>query len=438
MLIYTPNITARIRYILDYFNEKLLWQAELTDDAEYFASYKNQKLNYSDERIDAAELYIKPAGLLHETGLRKQFIECFDWKNVKAFYKADDDFGFDIFSASFYLITRYEEYLEHEPDEYGRYAHWNSLAWKEGFLQKPLIDTWLLHFVEVLKSKFSDFKLQTSNFKFLPTYNIDIAWSYKHKGLWRSIAASIKNTKSISHRIKVMQGKEKDPFDSYEWMNELHKQHELKPVYFFLLAEENSRYDKNILPKQKALQQLVYSTAQQYSIGLHPSTKSNVIKEMLLKEKQSLETISKQTIKLTRHHYILFHLPHSYRELINAGFTDDYSMGYGTVNGFRASTSHSYLWYDLEKEESTALRIHPYAYMEANSFYELHQSAQEALAEMLQLCNEVKKVNGTFISIYHNHFLGTDEMFKGWKEMYEEFVNEIAPVVELKSQEDYL
>ena len=100
-------------------------------------------------------------------------------------------------------------------------------------------------------------------------------------------------------------------------------------------------------------------------------------------------------------------------------------MGYGTVNGFRASTSHAYLWYDLEREESTSLRIHPFAYMEANSFYELRHSPEEALAEAKQLADEVKKVGGTFTTIFHNHMLGTDPMFNGWKEMYENFVAEV-------------
>jgi hypothetical protein len=100
-------------------------------------------------------------------------------------------------------------------------------------------------------------------------------------------------------------------------------------------------------------------------------------------------------------------------------------MGYGTVNGFRASTSSSFLWYDLEKEETTALRVHPFAYMEANSFYELHQSPEEALKEMQQLCTAVQKVNGTFITIFHNHMLATEPMFKGWREMYGKFVAEV-------------
>lgn len=429
MLVYTPHITSRIEYILQYFNERLFIAAEVTDDIETYRSYKEARLNYSPERIDAGELYIQPAGLLHQHDLRKQYIECFEWKEVKAFYKTEDDLGFDLFSAVFYLITRYEEYLEHEPDEYGRYAHWNSLAWKEGFLNKPLIDIWLLKFRQELNSKFTNLKLQTSNFEFLPTYDIDIAWSYKYKGFIRSLAASVSKPSSIVKRIKVIAGKEKDPYDSYDWLKQLHDQNNLQPIYFFLVAAENSEYDKNISPKKKALQLLIQSTAKGAIIALHPSTQSNTNKELLAKEKNILQLISGKLIAATRHHYILFHLPHSYRELIAAGFTDDYSMGYGTVNGFRASVSNSFLWYDLEKEETTSLRIHPYCYMEANSFYELHQSSAEALEEMKLLADEVKKVNGTFISIFHNHMLGTDQLFKGWREMYEEFVSEVSESV---------
>lgn len=426
MLVYTEHITPRIAYILQYFNEKLLIDAQLTDDVELYRSSTEAKINYSTERIDADELLIHPAGLLHQSAIKKQAIECFDWNNVRAFFKTEDDLGFDLFSAVFYLLTRYEEYMEHEPDEYGRYAHWNSLAWKEEFLNKPLIDIWLLKFKQVLETKYTTIKLQTTNFEFLPTYDIDIAWSYKNKGLWRNVAASIKHPSTIPQRLSVLFGNGKDPYDSYDWLQKLHEQYELQPIYFFLVAAENSAYDKNISPRKKAMLQLTREISKQGIIALHPSTESNVNKELLLQEKNRLQLISNKVITATRHHYILMHLPHSYRELIAGGFTDDYSMGYGTVNGFRASTSHSFLWYDLEKEQSTSLRIHPFAYMEANSFYELNQSPSEALEEAKQLAEEVKHVNGTFISIFHNHFLGTDTMFKGWKEMYEELVNEIT------------
>lgn len=425
MLVYTPHITPRFEYILQYFNEKLFVDATATDNLDDYKSSDDVKLNYSDERIDKDELFIQQTGLLQQQTISKQFIECFEWKEVKAFFKTNDDLGFDLFSAVFYLLSRYEEYMEHEPDEYGRYAHWNSLAWKEGFLNKPMIDVWIFELKKQLTVKFPTFNFQLSTFNFLPTYDIDIAWSFKHKGFLRSIAASVKNPSTIFQRIKVAQGKIKDPFDCYDWLQQLHETNKLHPLYFFPVAEKKAVLDKNISPDSIALKQLIKWVKQDAEVGLHPSVNSHTEKENLLKEKSTLQQIIQQPVTKSRYHYLLFHLPHSYRELMAAGITDDYSMGYGTINGFRASTSNSFLWFDLEKEETTSLRIHPFAFMEANNFYEMHHTAEEAHAELKQLITEVKKVNGTFITIFHNHFLGTDKMFTGWREMYEEFISEL-------------
>lgn len=425
MLVYTPHITSRISYIVQLLHERWQIEAAVTDDKELFQQSNDVKLVYADERIDATSFFIQSTGLLQQHDIRKQRINCFEWEGVKVFFQTDDDLGFDLFSAVFYLITRYEEYLEYEPDEYGRYAHWNALAWKEGFLHQPLIDCWLLKFEEKLKQRFSLLTTHHSPFSFLPTYDIDIAWSYKYKGLLKTIGALLKHPSTIGKRLEVLRGKEKDPYDSYTWLQQLHEQYQLQPIYFFLLAKRNSEYDKNISPKKNALQQLIRTTVAASTIALHPSTQSTTNELLLKEEKETLQHITRTAITATRNHYIQFHLPHSYRTLIAHGFTNEYSMGYGTVNGFRASTSNSFFWYDLEKEETTALRVHPFAYMEANSFYELHHSPNEALTEMKQLCAEVQKVNGTFISIFHNHMLGTEPMFNAWREMYENFIAEV-------------
>lgn len=422
MLVFSHHITPRLQYIIDYFNEKLGLNAVVTNDEQLYKAHHSEKINYSAERIADVELFVQPVGLLLEDEIKKHKIECFEWNNTIAFFQTNDDVGFDLFSAVFYCISRYEEYLEHEPDEYGRYAHWNSLAWKNDFLMKPVVDIWLKEFGKLLQSKFHAFTIYQSPFTFIPTYDIDIAWSYKHKGFWRNIAASVKHPSTIAERLKVIRGNKQDPFDCYDWLNQLHQTHELSPVYFFLVAEERGKLDKNISPKQKALQQLIVQTKQLAEVGLHPSVHSNTAKECLLKEKNSLQQIIRQPVTKSRHHFLHLHVPHSYRELIAAGITDDYTMGYGTINGFRASTSNSFLWYDLENEKATQLYIHPFAMMEANSFYELKQSPEEALKELLELKEEIQKVNGTLITVFHNHFFGTDPVFAGWREMYEQFV----------------
>ncbi len=404
---------------------------ELTIDSDKFRSYAGPKINYSNSKITDDEFYIQNHKLLFEENIQNQVIDCFTAYDNKAFFKTQpSDFPFDIFAASFYLLSRYEEYLPHEKDMYGRYGCENSIALREGFLHLPLINLWVKDFAEYLNQKFPAINYQLQAFSFLPTYDIDIAYSYKHKGLIRNIGGFLRSP-SIE-RLQVLTGKIKDPFDCYEYLQQLHLKFNLKPIYFFLVAAKNGQYDKNILPHSDAMWGLIGLHAKKDKIGLHPSWQSGDNRSLLKKEKEQLEamadigqaTLSGQT-SISRQHYIRFNLPEGYQRLIAAGITDDYSMGYGSTNGFRASVASSFFWYDLEKDQQTVLRIHPFCFMDANAYYEQRQKPDVSLKELQHYLAICKKVNGALITIWHNNFLGTVEDLKGWKEMYEQFIAQV-------------
>lgn len=99
-------------------------------------------------------------------------------------------------------------------------------------------------------------------------------------------------------------------------------------------------------------------------------------------------------------------------------------MGYGSINGFRASVASSFYWYDLEKEERTDLRIFPFCFMDANAYYEQRYTAAQAMTELMHYYHLIHKVNGLMITVWHNTFLGSDPQFAGWKEVYEIFLKE--------------
>ncbi len=265
----------------------------------------------------------------------------------------------------------------------------------------------------------------------MPTYDIDEAFSYKHKSRGRTLGAVgkafLKGTfAKIDERKKVLKGQLQDPFHSYAWMDDLHERYKLKPRYFFLVPEKTGRYDRNILPKKTALQDLIKQHGNKYEIGIHPSWQSGDDPTLIKKEMETIENITKTKVTISRQHFIRFNLPATYRQLIDAGITDDFSMGYGSINGFRASISTSFYWYDLEKEEQTSLLIHPFCFMDANAFFEQKLTAEEALDEMLSYYKKIKNVNGQMITIWHNTFLGTDKLFEGWKEVYEEFIEIVS------------
>ena len=424
LLVYSDITSSRLQYTCDFiFKEQFGIDYKITIDSESFRNHAGAKINYSNSRMEDAYT-IKSQSLLFEQDIKEQTINCVDLNNYKAFFKtSDSDFPFDIFAAIFYLLSRYEEYLPHEKDMYGRFAHENSFAFKEGFLNKPVINIWLTDFSSSLKKFFPALTFKTKTFNFLPTYDIDIAYSFKHKGFIRNLGGFIKSPSL--ERLAVLAGLKKDPFDSFDFMDKLHTEFNLNPVYFFLVATSGSLYDKNISPYSNAMWQLIKRHAKKYRSGLHPSWRSNNNFSILLKEKKILETAGKMEVNISRQHYIKMSMPQTYQELIKAGIEADYSMGYGSINGFRASVASTFYWYDLTTEKTTSLKLYPFCYMDANSFYEQDLDAGQALEELQYYLNECKKVNGFFISIFHNNFLGTDKQFTGWKEMYTKFISQV-------------
>ena len=427
-IVYTALPSNRVSYIFSTLLSAIGFNdVVFTNNEVNFKETEVPKINYSKERVCENEVWISPSALLFEKGIEQQKIDFFEWNKLTCFFNSSEgDFPFDLFAAAFYLLSRYEEYLPHTKDTYGRYAHQNSLAFQNGFLDIPLVNFWLSEFKKTLSVKFQ-VPLTSPSFRFIPTYDIDLAWSYLHKGFVRNFGGLLKdisnlNLSSTKERIQVLLKKKVDPFDSYEWLNKLHESNNLQPLYFFLLAQKNKGFDKNILPQKVALKQLIKSHSDKYKVGIHPSWQSEDNDKILKKEIALLNQITGRNIYQSRQHYIRMTLPDTYRNLLLAGITDDYSMGYGSINGFRASYCLPYKWYDLKQEHTTDLIIHPYCYMDANSFYEQHLTATEALDEMKYYHEIVKRVNGELITIWHNHFLGKDKMFKGWKNAYESMI----------------
>ncbi len=435
MLIYSHTITPRLLYITRFIIGEITdTPFHITTDIEEYTQFRGPKINYSSQPVDQIEIWIKPVELLFETNIKEHAISCEIKNGYKIFFKTDGDLDFDLFAASFYLLSRYEEYLPHFKDIYGRYAHENSLAYREGFLHQPLVNIWMKDFRLLLAERFPSLQLRSTRFVFIPTYDIDMAWSYKHKGFIRNTGGLLKdamkgNLPGVKDRLAVLANFKDDPYASFEWLHKMHELYLLQPVYFFLMAKDNGLYDKNINPSLPAMQLLIKQHAERYLLGIHPSWKSNDDKECLVVEKELLEQIIHQKIIYSRQHYLRFHLPRTFRHLQEVGIKHDYSMGYGSINGFRASVANPFLWYDLEKEQQTNLLLHPFCFMDANAFYEQRLSPNEALNELRSYTQQLQQYGGTLITVWHNNFLGTDPVFKGWKDIYHQWIAEIRDVV---------
>lgn len=423
--IYTPLQTARLEYTLQWiFGEQLSCTYIIHNDVEQWQQAEGIKINYSEQLLSHDSLWIRPQGLLGEQDIRSKHLSVHRWKHstILFYNQPGAAMPFDIFAAVFYLISRYEEYLPGKRDVHGRYRHEDSAAGRYAFLHQPVVDQWLQSFQKLLIQQHG-FNGTFQHFEWLPTYDIDIAWSYLHKSRKRLMGAFLKNLLQlqfgrIRERKAVLSGRIADPYDSFERLSALHQRYQVQPLYFFLLGE-NTPYDKNIHPRHPAMQQLMRQLAGRGETGIHPSYAAQDDPGRIGHEINILSEALQQPVMNSRQHYIRFTLPETYRALMACNIRNEYSMGYAGSNGFRAGTSRSFLWYDLQRETATTLRVHPFAFMEMTSKFYLRQSPDAAYLEWERLYEAVKNVNGRMISIWHNHSLGTDKNFAGWWELYE-------------------
>lgn len=427
ILIYTEELTPRIEYIAKLiFTTMLQNEVSFTTRSSEFLKSELPKLNYSYEKF-GDELYIKPHRFMHCRALIQPNIQPVWYNGEKYFFEssADSDFPFDPLAASFYLVTRYEEYLKSPVEKYKRFPAEESILFKYGLLKKPVVNIWARMVAEKMKERFPKLVIPEPKFEFLPSVDVDNAWAFAHKGFWRGLGALAKafskgNFSEARKRLRVWQNREKDPYDTYNYIDEVFADHKDRVLFFYLLGDYK-RYDKNVSWKNKHLKKLIRDSAAKYTVGIHPSFSSSKKKgkKMLKAEIKRLEEILGYGIEKSRQHFLRLKFPRSYRRLLKAGILEDYSMGYPSHTGFRAGICTPYYFYDVKREAVTRLKIIPFQVMDVTLKDYLNLNPNQAIVEIEKLMLEVKKAGGTFSYIWHNESLCEQGEWNGYREVFE-------------------
>lgn len=429
LLVYTPKRSPRLKYIFDLLLKDLLGlDYGLSSQPEDFARHQGPKFSYGDHPV-GDEPFFFASRILFEKGIEDQQINVFEWKGLPVFFGTHPKYliPFDLFAASFYLVSRYEEYLPHIKDEHMRFSPQQSLAYQKGFLNKPVVNLWALELKRVLQQAYPELQFSEHHYRYISTFDIDSAFAYREKGFMRhlgSMGISLLNFnfRKIGERIRVLMGLEKDPYDTYDWQLEMAKKYHLKQIYFFLVGDYGE-YDKNIpVEGSRSFQSLIKSIADYAEVGVHPSYYSNSNKDQLRKEVRRLSKVLKNEIVKSRQHYLKITFPDTYRNLLEFDILEDYSMGYASEIGFRASICTPFNFYDLDLDVSTKLRLTPFMLMDGTMKDYMRMSPEESIDRAKSLIDEVKAVNGTFVTLWHNQSVNDREEWNGWRNVYEEIV----------------
>lgn len=429
LLVHAEKQSPRLRYILRLMLGELLgvnW--ELSTDEEAFASYEGPKLAYA-RKVFADAWQLQPVGFLFETDLFEQEIHVQSHDGVPAFFwsSGPSELPFDLFAAAFYLVSRYEEYLPFIADHHNRFPAKESLAYQQQFLHRPVVNEYANLLRDGLAKRFPNLAFNLPAYSFLSTVDIDNTYAYLGKGFVRAAAGTAKDllglkSKRLLERFQVYLGLKRDPYDTFDAQMERQRAHGFSSIYFILFAPFG-QFDRNLPIHSKRLHQSIKHVADNTHVAIHPSYASNSSRHQLEREIQTLSEVLNRSIHHSRQHFLRMKMPNTYRTLMDLDIQHDYTMGYASHPGFRASICRSFNFYDLELELETSLRVHPFIFLETTFLDYMRLGAEEAWLYMEPLMDQVIKHQGELITVWHNRtFSEAEPEWMGWNALFEKMV----------------
>ncbi|AEV34285.1 hypothetical protein Oweho_3334 [Owenweeksia hongkongensis DSM 17368] len=429
ILVYSEKTTARFRYIARLMLQNLLGQElRFTNDLEEYLQSTLPKINYSKNPLQSG-VYIQSANLLFETDIFQQDFQISEYDGEKVFFLSGklSSLPFDPFAASFFLVSRYEEYIPFIADNHNRFAAKESFMFKQGVLHRPLVNQYAEFIAKKLLEQNPGLEIKRKKYEFVNTVDIDNAYAFQGKGLVRTVGAYANDLfklrfAEIKDRTRTFLGLLKDPYETFDYQLNLQEKYGYRSIYFALFSRLG-QYDRSLTLHSNRLQRYLKGINDFCEVGIHPSYRSNSHVSIMEEELHGLENVLNIDVTKSRQHFLKLSFPETYRHLIDLEITDDYSMGFAAESGFRAGICTPFRFYDLELETETPLIVHPFAFMDGTYIYYKQMSPDDAWNEILQYIEVYKKYGGEFTPIWHNRIFSEREPeWKGWNRIFEEMV----------------
>ncbi|MDT0646257.1 polysaccharide deacetylase family protein [Zunongwangia sp. F260] len=405
LLIYTQKITPRIIYIFKHLCTGILGiSIKFTSKIEEFIAHDGMKLSYGKQAL-GNELFVQRVDLLMEQGFSEVEIKVLPWEDSVCFFPVSEASAlpFDIFASSFFLLSRYEEYVPHVKDEAERFPVAESLAYQKGFLSSPVVDKWALKFQDVLAERFPNMEVESRKFSSNIIIAVEHVFGYKNKGILRTIAGMQRDFFRLSltkvfDRLKVAFKVKNDPFNIFEDLIALIKKHKLK-MYFMFQLSDFTIHDRNINHNRIPYRSVIKYVGDYAKVGLLLGYYAVRDMKTLRTEKLRMENIIHSSLEYSLNSSHDLSLPENFNNLVELEVKNDFSMGYPDALGFRAGTCTPFLFYDINMEVTTPLLVHPYVF---NSAIFEDVKPEKAFEDVQKALNQVREVGGEFRAIFRN------------------------------------
>jgi hypothetical protein len=327
------------------------------------------------------------------------------------------ELGLDVFGSAFFMLTRLEEIVAPASDEHGRFPAGASLAGREGFLDRPIVDEYAELLWWALARLWPGLERRRRSFRLLVSHDVDHP-RWRGSGgdrLLRAVAGDVVRRRDAGlalRRLGASGGVGRDVYDTFDWIMDASERRGLRSA-FYLMAGAGGERDGGYSLEEPRMRALVRSLgARGHEIGLHGSYETFDDAGRLGEEVAALrlaleeEGVRQQELG-GRQHFLRWRAPLTWRLYEATGLAYDTTLTFADRAGFRSGACFDHTVFDVEERRPLRLRERPLVAMEGSllDYEQLAPApARERLVELKRRC---RLLGGDFTLLWHNSSLLT-------------------------------
>ena len=316
----------------------------------------------------------------------------------------------DIIASIFFMITRYEEFLQpHLKDRHSRFPAVESIAYKENFLDRPIVNEYIELLFSCLKNLIPGLKIIKPKFKLWFSHDIDDLYLFK-KFPYRMLMGDLLVRRSIpaffrtlNLFIKSKKNIEHDPYYSMI-LKFIETEKNFFSIYYFLIGGK-TKYDNRYSYNDPYLTEILkIFKEKKIRYGLHSSYDAYNNEDIMRTEKNLFERVTNEPVKNVRNHFLRFDVASTWQIQNKLGFKYDSTCGFADHAGFRCGICNPFKTYDLIEDKPLEIIEIPLTIMDGTLRDYRNFSPDEAVQVIENYKKICKKHNGILNILWHNSF----------------------------------
>ncbi len=331
----------------------------------------------------------------------------------------------DIIGSIFFMLTRWEEFVLQEKDEYGRFPESMCLSVRNEINRRPVVNEYIEMLWNMLQYLGYPGSRKKKIFEYVITHDVDQAIRYKNIfKLFRILSGDLLVRRkpgliitSIKDYIKIKFGKNKDNYDTFDYLMDLSEKIGTKSHFFFISqkaglkgnniqSSSDFRYDISDPLLLSIIQNII---KRGHNIGIHGSYSSFNNSEIFSEEVGRIRKIV-DVICESRQHYLRFSPPLTWSIQNQNNITMDSTLGFNEEIGFRCGICYSFPVFDFLNRKSLELIELPLSVMDGGAV-QIAADHEDFYLQICSLIDVVKKYKGKFVLLWHTNSFNVDEWY---------------------------